>query len=258
MDSLSFDSGRIAEGYLKRPWLHKSVMEQVKRDCGIVQPFRNGLDVGCGAGLSTKALHLICDRVTGTDISEAMIEVCRKTYREDGYSFYPAKAEETALPENPYDIVTAAGVVNWVDRDKFLKNMEKVMEPAGLLIIYDFWITAQMKDNEKYKVWYNEKYLKRFPKPPRREAVWKQEDLTEHFVMEKQINYDMFYDFTMAEFIDFMMIQSNVNAKIEGGGVTVDGVRAWMRESLSDIFQNQTRTLCFAGYNWYLKKTGIC
>lgn len=35
MDSRSFDSGRIAEGYSKRPWLHKSVMEQVKEDFGI-------------------------------------------------------------------------------------------------------------------------------------------------------------------------------------------------------------------------------
>ena len=60
-----------------------------------------------------------------------MIEVCRKTYKEDGYSFYQAKAEETAVPENQYDIVTVAGVINWVERDKFL------MELAGLLIIYD-------------------------------------------------------------------------------------------------------------------------
>lgn len=258
MDSRSFDSGRIAEGYLKRPWLHKSVMEKVKEDCGMDQPFGNGLDVGCGAGLSTKALKLICDRVTGTDISEAMIEVCQKTYKEDGYSFYQAKAEETAIPENQYDIVTAAGVINWVERDKFLKNMSQVMEPGGVLIIYDFWITDQMKDREQYTVWYNEKYLKKFPKPPRKEDVWKQEDLKEYFVMDKQINYDMFYDFTMAEFIDFMMIQSNVNAKIENGEMTECEVRAWMSESLSNIFESQTRTLCFAGYNWYLKKIGIC
>ena len=160
------------------------------------------------------------------------------------------------MPENQYDIVTAAGVINWVERDKFLKNMNQVMEPAGLLIIYDFWITDQMKDNEQYTVWYNEKYLKRFPKPPRKEDVWKQEDLKGYFVMDKQINYDMFYEFTMAEFIDFMMIQSNVNEKIENGEMTECEVRAWMRESLSDIFQDQTRTLYFAGYNWYLKKTG--
>ena len=86
--------------------------------------------------------------------------------------------------------------------------------------------------------------------------MWKQENLKGYFVMDKQINYDMFYEFTMAEFIDFMMIQSNVNAKIENGEMTECEVRAWMRESLSDIFQDQTRTLYFAGYNWYLKKTG--
>lgn len=67
-----FDSKRIALGYAKRPWLHKGVIEQVKRDCRFEpgHTFKNGLDVGCGAGLSTKALRLICDRVTGTDVAE--------------------------------------------------------------------------------------------------------------------------------------------------------------------------------------------
>lgn len=66
MDNKSFDSQRIAEGYRKRPWLHKQVMEQIKKDCGITAIFKNGLDVGCGAGLSTKGLRLICEQVTGT------------------------------------------------------------------------------------------------------------------------------------------------------------------------------------------------
>ena len=74
MNQITFDAKRIAEGYLNRPWLHKKVMEQFVKDCKITSNFQNGLDVGCGAGLSTKALRLICDRVTGTDISEQMIQ----------------------------------------------------------------------------------------------------------------------------------------------------------------------------------------
>ena len=72
MDNKSFDSKRIALGYAKRPWLHKSVIEQLRTDCNLGGDyrFRNGLDVGCGAGLSTKALKLICDKVTGTDIKD--------------------------------------------------------------------------------------------------------------------------------------------------------------------------------------------
>ena len=53
MNSKSFDSKRIAEGYMKRPWLHKSVMDALKSDLNLPEGYRykNGLDVGCGAGL---------------------------------------------------------------------------------------------------------------------------------------------------------------------------------------------------------------
>ena len=96
MDKITFDEKRIAEGYMNRPWLHKKVIERFVSDCEVTSNFRNGLDVGCGAGLSTKALHLICDRVTGTDISEQMIQVCKEEYKDNkAYTFYRAKAEET-------------------------------------------------------------------------------------------------------------------------------------------------------------------
>lgn len=54
MNSKAFDSRRIAEGYAKRPWLHKSVMDMLRKDLGIADDhrFKNGLDVGCGAGAS--------------------------------------------------------------------------------------------------------------------------------------------------------------------------------------------------------------
>ena len=121
MDKITFDEKRIAEGYVNRPWLHKKVIERFVSDCEVTSNFRNGLDVGCGAGLSTKALHLICDRVTGTDISEQMIQVCKEEYKDNkAYTFYRAKAEKTKEPAEKYDIVTAAGMVNWVDRDLFL------------------------------------------------------------------------------------------------------------------------------------------
>ena len=63
MDNKAFDSQRIAEGYVRRPWLHKEVMEQIKSDCNPGH-LENGLDVGCGAGLSTKALRILCEHVT--------------------------------------------------------------------------------------------------------------------------------------------------------------------------------------------------
>ena len=144
MDKITFDEKRIAEGYMNRPRLHKKVIERFVSDCEVTSNFRNGLDVGCGAGLSTKALHLICDRVTGTDISEQMIQVCKEEYKDNkAYTFYRAKAEETKAPAEKYDIVTAAGMVNWVDRDLFLENMGHALQDQGILLIYDFWIKCR-------------------------------------------------------------------------------------------------------------------
>lgn len=227
MDKSSFDSKRIALGYAKRPWLHKNVLEQLQKDLGLGDglAFANGLDVGCGAGLSAKALRLICAKVTGTDIADAMIEVCKELYGSDpAYSFYVAGAEETRIPKEKYDIVTAAGCINWVDEKKFMDNMAQVLKDKGVIVIYDFGITDRMAGNDAYTEWYQNEYLKRFPKPPRKEDKWTQDDLPKGFVMEKQTEYDMEYPFKLDAFVDFMLIQSNVNAQIECGKIAAEQV----------------------------------
>lgn len=115
MNKTLFDSKRIASGYANdRPWLHKSVIKQIQAEFANRIPFENGLDVGYGAGLSARALKLICNKVTGTDISEEMVHICQTQYPASDFIFYAAKAEETEMPQSPYDIVTAAGVVDWV------------------------------------------------------------------------------------------------------------------------------------------------
>lgn len=254
MDNKSFDSKRIAEGYAKRPWLHKEVIEIAKRDLGLEEGFmyENGLDVGCGAGLSTKALKLIAKDVTGTDVASSMIDVCKELYGDDSYTFFVAKAEETPIPSKKYDIVTAAGCINWVDRDKFQKNMREILSPGGIVLIYDFAITNRMVGVEEYTTWYNEEYLKRFPKPPRNEDVWTDSDLIDGLKFIKQVNLEFTYSFSKEAFVDFMMIQSNVNSRIENGEVTAKEVKAWMMDSLEPVFEGEEKKLIFSGYSWYI------
>lgn len=258
MDNKSFDHKRIAKGYANRPWLHKSVIEQIKADYAGKQKFENGLDVGCGAGLSTKALKLICEKVTGTDIAESMIQACKEIYQDKDYCFYTAAAEVTKCPVTPYDIVTAAGVINWVDKERFLKSMNEVMAPKGLLVIYDFWISNRMVGSDAYTDWYQNAYLQEFPKPVRDESVWSQHDVGADFILKKQITYEMQYDFNLESFIDFMMIQSNVNTRIAGKQETEKQetekeVRSWMQQTLQPIFGREVKTLIFDGYSWYIE-----
>lgn len=255
MDNRSFDDKRIAHGYAcDRPWLHKVVIERMKSDLNIGKIFHNGLDVGCGAGLSTRALKLICDSVTGTDISAEMIQTCKETYDASEYTFYAAKAEGTHLPETPYDIVTAAGVINWVDKDAFLENMKLVMAPEALLVIYDFWISDIMPGNDAYTEWFHKFYLTEFPKPPRNEEVWHQSDLPEGFIIKDQVTYRMRHEFDLDAFIRFMMTQSNVHLQIQSGQKTENEIYRQMKLTLSPIFCETRQNLIFDAYSWYIER----
>lgn len=129
MNNKSFDDKRIASGYAKdRPFLHSQMIELVIKDMDIRESFAKGLDVGCGAGLSSKALKMICDRVTGTDISSEMVAEASALYSNPPYDFFQSSAEEIKAPENTFDIVTAAGVIGWVEEEKFLPNLFKIMK----------------------------------------------------------------------------------------------------------------------------------
>lgn len=253
MDNKVFDYKRIAQGYKERPFLHRQVIEQFQRDI-TKKYFSNGLDIGCGAGLSSKALKRICGHVTGADISAEMVAAAREVCDcVEGYDFIVSKAEEIPAGYSKYDIVTAAGVIQWVEREPFLHNLKNIMDKNGYILIYDFCISDKMKNNEAYSQWWHELYLKEFPKPFRNEYVWTNSDVEKYgFTMLNQVQYDMEYEFDMDSFIQFMMIQSNVNAKIEGEGRNIDEVRKWFAESLTPIFNKERKTVIFKGYSWYM------
>lgn len=255
MENPLFDGKRIARGYASdRPMLHKQVIKRLTSDLKITEAFHNGLDVGCGAGLSARALKSICDRVTGTDISREMIQICREHKDASDDMFYVAKAEETRIPETPYDIVTAAGVINWVDREAFLDNMKLVMAPGSLLVIYDFWISDNMLGNDAYTEWFHNFYLAEFPKPSRKEEVWRQGDLPEGFIIKDQVTYQMRHEFGMDAFIRFMMTQSNVTWQIQNGRKDEDEIYRQMERSLSPVFSGTVQTLIFDAYSWYIRR----
>lgn len=111
-----------------------------------------------------------------------------------------------------------------------------------------------MRDSKTYSDWWHNAYLKEFPKPFRNESVWSADDVNCcQFSMLDQVQYEMEYQFDRESFIKFMMIQSNVNAKIEGEGRSIEDVRKWFEQSLAAIFDTERKTVIFTGYSWYMK-----
>lgn len=112
-----------------------------------------------------------------------------------------------------------------------------------------------MKICPAYTSWWHDIYLKEFPKPSWNESVWTKEDTAQYgFLMRDQIQYEIEYEFDQDAFIEFMMIQSNVNAKIEGEGRSVLAVREWFEKSAASLFHGEKRTAIFTGCSWYLER----
>ena len=68
----------------------------------------------------------------------------------------------------------------------------------------------------------------------------------------KKTDLEFTYSFSREAFVDFMMIQSNVNSRVESGEVSSEEVKTWMQESLNPVFSGTDKELIFSGYSWYI------
>lgn len=110
---------------------------------GIGQVGQRIVDVGTGTGLFARALGRRGASVTGVDRSETLIGEARRLDAADGLSmtYVVASAEATGLPDEAFDVVTAAQCWHWFDRAAAAAEARRIVAPGGRLCIAHFdWI----------------------------------------------------------------------------------------------------------------------
>ncbi len=126
---------QIAKHYAAyRPPLHAIILQKA---LGEFDKKRLGLDIGCGTGCSTRALKHYCESVIGIEPSLAMISQAES---QAGIEYINASAEDLPLHENEVDIVTLAGSLHYIDRDRLVRELKRVCKAAAIVIVYDFKI----------------------------------------------------------------------------------------------------------------------
>ncbi len=95
------------------------------------------LDVGCGNGWVLRHYARAGADVTGVDITEAGIQLCRTRFKNENLkgNFVVGNAEELPFPDNTFDAVSCMGVVHHTaNPQKAVSEIYRVLKPGGRLI----------------------------------------------------------------------------------------------------------------------------
>jgi SAM-dependent methyltransferase len=234
--SASFESAEIAAGYASaRPAVHPRVCRRVAQALGGT-PRGTAIDIGCGAGLSTRALECLASVRIGFDPSPAMAALA------SGGAFLVARAEQMPFAAGSADLLCAAGALNYVDLDRFWPEAARVLAPEGALLVYDF-------SPGNIGAWFEE-FIERYPWPPgdalaldletlaaraRGFRVRATERFTENFVMSQ------------AAYIDYMMTETNVAYAVRRR-IPAAEIRQWCHDSLATSWGAAERIVAIDGY----------
>ena len=109
----------------------------------------NGLDIGCGAGSTTRRLATIMGnqaRVTGLDISEKLLGVARSHPESNGLHFLQADAQSYAFNREVFDVaISRFGVMFFENPVKAFQNIKSAIQP-GREIRFVCWAPLAAND----------------------------------------------------------------------------------------------------------------
>lgn len=101
------------------------------------------LDLGTGTGTLARGFAQRGCNVTALDPAQALLDAARELDRQAGVQvkYVLGHAEETGLPAQHFDVVTAGQCWHWFDRPKAAQEVMRVLIPGGHMVIAHFdWI----------------------------------------------------------------------------------------------------------------------
>jgi SAM-dependent methyltransferase len=245
-----YESDRLAFGYAHhRPPVHAEIIKIVRERLRITERKRRALDIGCGAGLSTAALAPLADGLFGIEPILPMLKY-RKAVTSSAH-FAVARAEQLPFADRAFDLLTAAGALNYADLDLFLPEAKRVLGEAGKLLIYDFSEGRRMLNDTRLDDWYAT-FRARFPAPPGYALDVKALPFEQHGLrLEMFEDLEVVLPMTFEAYVLYALSETRVELALQAGQ-TEAGIRAWCEQTLQPIFADQTLEVYFDAYTAYV------
>lgn len=233
----------MALGYARsRPPLHERIVRFAQ-----VSYAERALDIGCGSGLSTRALQSIATLRVGIEPVGPMVRVAPQV--APGAHFVHCGAEDLPFASESFDLLAAAGSLNYVDLDKFFPEARRVLTTTGILFVYDFSQGRSLVDSPALDQWFSN-FTSRYP-PPAGHARKLDPDilasLPSGFSLTRSSSFEIPLEMSPSAYVDYAMTETNVAQAIEAGTPESE-VRKWCSETIHAAFDNEPREVIFRGY----------
>jgi ubiquinone/menaquinone biosynthesis C-methylase UbiE len=246
-----FASASAAERYARaRPFFHPLAVSRILERTGRVGA---ALDVACGTGMGAKALLAIADRVTGCDLSTEMLEYAKRDVPTA--QFVHSSAEELPFDDSSLELVTTFLAFHWFDQARFLREVKRVLEPRGWLVICNHWFQGNLVGHPEFDA-FRQAFYERFPTPKRSTSGLEPEAATRYgFEFVTRVDFEHTVPMTAEELSWYISSQSNVIARVEGGEAKLETVLTEIRNAVTPMLGEARGEFGFGGSLWFLRSS---
>lgn len=100
------------------------------------------VEFGCGTGFYTQTLASKASDVVATDISSGMVALAKGRTAAANVTFRGEDCQETSFADASFDTAFMSLVLHFVDADRTLSEMRRILKPGGRLIIANLDVFA--------------------------------------------------------------------------------------------------------------------
>jgi SAM-dependent methyltransferase len=236
MTSVYDDEHRAAAYAFDRPPVHGRILQAA----GLSRRATRALDIGSGAGVSSAALIPFAEQVTGLEPVQTML--AHRATVAPGARFVVGQAEALPFADGSFDLVCAAGSLNYTDVPAALAEVARVLRAEGRFLLYDFSEGRSSPDTEALARWYAS-FEKRFPPAP---GGWRRLVVSELPFAETGLRlltylaFDVQLRMTADAYLRYVLSEIPAQAP--------DSAREWCRNTLTTVFHGGELTVSFPAY----------
>jgi len=214
-----FISEPIARRYAgARPYYHCVALGLAARQLGISRA-SVAVDVGCGTGLSTRAVLELAEHVIALDASAAMLKAAQPQPRT---RYLVATAEQIPVRDAVADLATVGAAFHWFDQPAAFAELARVLRNGAGLAVYSDFFVGQLTGQPAFTTWLEHSYLPRYPAPPRHAYFDTAAALHAGFNDVSYTEDTIRVPLTHHELADYLLSQSNAAAAVESGAVSAE------------------------------------